>query len=113
MVSATQCPDASIAWARTTERAGDGSTLTPDGLHHLYAGCEVWVPWEDVRGLVTTPTDFIVEVARPVVPTHHMLPVLGRRRVVSDQAVVLPRRGLPLPYQDKIALYSENRAARD
>jgi hypothetical protein len=33
--------------------------------------------------------------------------------VVSDQAVVLPRRGLPMPYQDKIALYSENRAARD
>ena len=104
-----------IAWAKTTGRAGDGTlTLTPDCVHQLYAGSEVFVPWEDVRGLVTTPTDFIVEITRPVVPVLHMMPLLGRRRVVSEEAVVLPRRGLPpLPYQDMIALYSENRAARD
>ncbi|TQM57381.1 hypothetical protein [Humibacillus xanthopallidus] len=104
-----------LAWARTTGRAGDGTlTLTPDGIHQLYAGSEVFVPWDDVRGLVTTPTDFIVETTRPVVPVHHMLPFMGRRSVVTPEAIALPRRHLPpLPYQEMVELYSTSAAARD
>jgi hypothetical protein len=105
-----------VGWCRATGRAGDGTiTLTPEGIHQLYAGSEVFVPWEDVRGLVTTPTDFIVETTQPVIPTQHMLPLVGgRRSVVTDDAIALPRRGLPpLPFQEMIHLYSTNPTARD
>ncbi|CAN7243568.1 hypothetical protein [Knoellia sp. LjRoot47] len=104
-----------IVWARFVGRAGDGTlTLTAEGLHQHHAGSEVFVPWEDVRGLVTTPTDLIVETTRPAVPTQRMLPLLGRRKVVQDDAVALPSRMLPpLPYQDMIALYSESVVARE
>src|SRR3954447_16937900 len=45
-----------LLWARTTGRAGDGTlTLTPEGLHQLHAGSQVFVPWDAVRGLVTPP----------------------------------------------------------
>jgi len=96
-------------------RSGDGTvTLTPEGLHQLHAGSEVFVPWDVVRGLVTTPTDLIVETTRPVVPVHHMLPWLERRSVVTEDAISLPRRNLPpLPYQEMVELYSTSPAARD
>ncbi|WP_404386472.1 hypothetical protein LL946_07840 [Knoellia locipacati] len=104
-----------VGWARATGRAGDGTlTFTPEGLYQLYGGSEVFVPWDVVRGLVTTPTDFIVETTRPVVPIHRMLPLFGRRGVVLDEAIGLPRRGLPpLPYQEMVALYATDEAARD
>jgi len=104
-----------LRWARATDRAGDGTvTLTPEGLHQLHAGSEVFVPWDVVRGLVTTPTDLIVETTRPVVPVHHMLPWLERRSVVTEDAISLPRRNLPpLPYQEMVELYSTSPAARD
>ena len=55
-----------LGWARATGRAGDGTvTLTPQGIHQLWAGSEVFVPWDDVRGVVTTRTDLIVETTRP------------------------------------------------
>ena len=98
-----------VGWCRATGRAGDGTiTMTPEGLHQRYAGSEVLIDWDDVRGLVTTPTDFIVETSRPVVPTQHMLPLVGGRRgVVAPEAVALPRRALPsLPFQAMIELYS-------
>ncbi len=105
-----------VGWCRATGRAGDGTiTLTPEGIHQLYAGSEVFVPWDDVRGLVTTPKDFVVETTRPVVPVQHMLPLVGgRRRSVGDAGVVLPRRNLPpLLYQDMIFLYASTPTARD
>ena len=104
-----------LGWARATGRAGDGTlTLTPEGIHQLWAGSDVFVPWEDVCGLVTTRTDFIVETTRPVVPVHHMPPFLSRRSVVTEGAVSLPRRNLPpLPFQEMIELYSTSSAARD
>lgn len=104
-----------LSWARATGRAGDGTlTLTPEGVHQLWAGSEVFVPWDDVRGLVTTRTDFIIETARPVVPVHHLPRVLSRRRIVADHAVSLPRRHLPpLPFQEMVELYSSSSTARD
>ena len=104
-----------LGWARATGRAGDGTlTLTPEGIHQLWAGSEVFVPWADVRGLVTTRTDFIVETTRPVVPVHHMPSFLSRRGVVTEGAVSLPKRNLPpLPFQEMIELYSTSSAARD
>lgn len=105
-----------LGWCRATGRAGDGTiTLTPEGIHQLYAGSEVFIPWENVRGLVTTSSDFIVETTRPVIPTQHMLPLVGgRRAVVRDDAIALPRRGLPpLPFQEIIHLYSTHSTARD
>ena len=104
-----------VGWCRVTGRAGDGTiTLTPEGIYQLYAGSEVFIDWDDVRGLVTTPTDFIVKTSRPVVPVQHMLPLVGGRRgVVTDDAVALPSRGLaPLPFQDMVYLYSTGPAAR-
>lgn len=105
-----------VGWCRVTGRAGDGTiTLTPEGIHQLYAGSEVFIDWDHVRGLVTTPKDFIVETTRPVIPTRHMLPgVAGRRGFVMDDAITLPRSGLPpLPFQDMIYQYSTSPAARD
>jgi hypothetical protein len=104
-----------LGWSRASGRAGDGTvTLTPEGIHQLWAGSEVFVPWDDVRGLVTTRTDFIVETTRPVVPVHHMPPFLSPRSVVTEGAVSLPRRNLPpLPFQEMIELYSTSPAARD
>jgi len=104
-----------LVWARTTGRAGDGTlTFTPEGLHQLLAGSEVFVPWDAVRGLVTTPQDFIVETTRPVVPVHHMPTWLGRRNVVTADAISLPRQNLPpLPYQEMVELYSTSPAARE
>ena len=105
-----------VGWCRVTGRAGDGTiTLTPEGIHQLYAGSEVFIDWDDVRGLVTTPKDFIVETTRPVIPTQHMLPLVGgRRSLVMDDAITLPRRGLPpLPFQDMVYLYSTSSTARD
>jgi hypothetical protein len=98
-----------IGWCRLTGRAGDGTvTLTRDGIHKLYAGSEVFIEWEDVCGLVTSPTDFIVETTRPVEPVLHMPRLLGRRRVWPD-AVALPRGSLPpLPFQEMVWLYSTN-----
>ena len=103
-----------LMWSRTSGRAGDGTIiLTPEGIHQLWAGSEVSIPWDQVRGLVTTPTDFIVETTAPVVPTHHMPPFLSRRSVVRADAVSLPRRNLPsLPFQEMVELYSTSRAAR-
>jgi len=84
-----------LAWSRATGRAGDGTlTLTPEGVHQLCAGSEVFVPWDDVRGLVTTPTDFILETTRPAVPVHPMVPFLGRRKVVRPDAVDRARAAL-------------------
>ena len=105
-----------VGWCRATGRAGDGTiTLTPAGIHQRYAGSEVFIDWQDVRGLVTTPTDFIVETSHPVVPVQHMLPLVGGRRgVVTQDAVALPRRGLPpLPFQEMVELYATSPAARD
>ena len=104
-----------LGWARATGRAGDGTlTLTPEGIHQLWAGSEVFVLWDDVRGLVTTRTDLIVETTRPVVPVHHIPPFLSRRSIVTEGAVSLPRRNLPpLPFQEMIELYSTSSAARD
>ncbi|EAP97905.1 hypothetical protein JNB_13113 [Janibacter sp. HTCC2649] len=104
-----------VGWARVTGRAGDGTlTFTPEGLHQLYGGSEVFVPWDDVTGLVTTPTELIVETTRPVVPVHHMLPLFGRRGVVRHDAIGLPHRQLPLlPYQEMVWLYATSSAARD
>ena len=104
-----------LGWARATGRAGDGTlTLTPEGIHQLWAGSEVFVPWDDVHGLVTTRTELIVETTRPVVPVHHMPPLLSRRSIVTEAAVSLPRRNLPpLPFQEMIELYSTSSAARD
>ena len=104
-----------LGWARATGRAGDGTvTLTPEGIHQLWAGSEVFVPWDDVRALVTTRTDLIVETTRPVVPVHHMPPFLSRRSIVTEGAVSLPRRNLPpLPFQEMVELYSTSSAARD
>ena len=85
-----------LGWCRATGRAGDGTlTLTPDGIHQLWAGSEVFVPWDDVRGLVTTPKDFVVRTAVPVVPAHRMPAFLSRRSVVMDDAISLPRRTQP------------------
>jgi hypothetical protein len=104
-----------LSWARATGRAGDATiTLTPEGIHQLYAGSEVFIPWDDVCGLVTTPTDLIVETTEPVVPAHHMPPFLGRRTIVAAGAVSLPTRSLaPLPYPEMIELYSTSEPARD
>jgi hypothetical protein len=104
-----------LGWARATGRAGDGTvTLTPQGIHQLWAGSEVFVPWDDVRGVVTTRTDLIVETTRPVVPVHHMPPFLSRRSIVTEGAVSLPRRNLPpLPFHEMIQLYTANAAARE
>ena len=104
-----------LGWARATGRAGDGTlTLTPEGIHQLWAGSEVFVPWDDVRGLVTTRTDLIVETARPVVPVHHIPPFLSRRSIVTEGAVSLPRRNLPpLPFHEMIERYSTSSAARN
>jgi hypothetical protein len=103
-----------LVWSRTSGRAGDGTIiLTPDGIHQLWAGSEVSIPWDDVRGLVTTPTDYIVETTAPVRQLHHMPPFLSRRRVVTADAVSLPRRNLPtLPFQEMVELYSTSPAAR-
>lgn len=103
-----------LAWSRTSGCAGDGTlTLTPEGIHQLWAGSEVFITWDDVRGLVTTRTDFIVETGAPVGPIHHMPPFLSRRSVVTEDAVSLPRRNLPpLPFQEMVELYSRSRAAR-
>ena len=104
-----------LGWARATGRAGDGTvTLTPQGIHQLWAGSEVFVPWDDVRGVVTTRTDLIVETTRPVVPVHHMPPFLSPRSIVTAGAVSLPRRNLPpLPFHEMIQQYSAQAAARD
>ena len=103
-----------LAWSRTSGRAGDGTlTLTPEGIHQLWAGSEVFIRWDDVSGLVTTRTDFIVETAAPVVAVHHMPPFLSRRNVVTEDAVSMPRRNLPpLPFQEMVELYSTTPAAR-
>ncbi len=104
-----------LGWCRATGRAGDGTlTLTPEGIHQLWAGSEVFVPWDDVRGLVTSRADFIVETTRPVVPVHHLPPFLSPRRVVTEGAVSLPRRNLPpLPFQEMVELYATSPVARD
>jgi hypothetical protein len=105
-----------IMWARATDRAGDGTlTLTPEGLHQRYSGSEVFVPWDAVRGLVTTRTDFIVETTMPIVPAQHMWSFRRRRRsVLTADAISLPRQNLPpLPYQEMVELYSTTPAARD
>ncbi len=103
-----------LAWSRTSGRSGDGTLiLTREGIHQVYAGSEVFVPWDDVRGLVTTPTDFIVETTAPVRPLHHMPAFLSRRSVETADAVSLPRRNLPaLPFQEMVELYSTSPAAR-
>ena len=71
------------------------------------------MPWDDVRGLVTTPKDLIVETRRRVRP-RRSLPLLGGRRSVQrDDAVSLPYRFLPpLPYQEMIELYATSPASR-
>ena len=104
-----------LVWARATGRAGDGTlTLTPEGLHQRYSGSDVFVPWDVVRGLVTTRTDFIVETTMPVVPVQHMWSFGWRRSVVTADAISLPRQNLPpLPYQEMVELYSTTPAARD
>lgn len=103
-----------LGWARATGRAGDGTvTLTPAGIYQFWAGSEILVPWDDVRGLVTTPKDLIVETRRRVRP-RRSLPLLGGRRSVQrDDAVSLPYRFLPpLPYQEMIELYATSPASR-
>lgn len=104
-----------LMWSRSSGRAGDGTiTLTPDGIHQLWAGSEVSIPWDHVRGLVTTPRDFIVETTAPPRQIHHLPPFLSRRTVVTADAISLPRRNLPpLPFQEMVELYSTSAAARD
>jgi len=97
-----------LSWARTTGRAGDGTlTLTAEGIHQLWAGSDVFVPWDDVRGLVTTPKEFIVETRHPV-RHRRTLPLLGgRRKIFQADAISLPHAFLPsLPYQEMIELYA-------
>jgi hypothetical protein len=101
-------------WAHATGRAGDGTvTLTPEGIHQLWGGSEVLVPWDEVRGLVTTPKDLIVETLHRVRP-RQTLPLLGGRRAIEqDDAVSLPSWFLPpLPYQEMIELYATSQASR-
>ena len=43
-----------------------------------------------------------------------MWPIMGRRGVVTPEAVALPRRHLPpLPYQEMVELCATSAAARD
>ena len=101
-------------WAQATGRAGDGTvTLTPQGIHQLWGSSEVLVPWDDVRGLVTTPKELIVETRRHVRP-RRTLPLLGGRRTIEQaEAVSLPYAFLPaLPYQEMIELYATSPASR-
>jgi hypothetical protein len=103
-----------LGWAQATGRAGDGTlTLTSAGIHQFWAGSEIHVPWDDVRGLVTTPKVLIVETRRRVQP-RRSLPLLGgRRSVQQDHAVSLPYRFLPpLPYQEMIERYATSPASR-
>jgi hypothetical protein len=101
-------------WAHATGRAGDGTiTLTPNGIHQLWGGSEVLVPWDDVQGLVCTPKELIIETRRRVHP-RRTLPLLGGRRTVEqDAAVSMPYGFLPpLPYQEMIERYSTSPTAR-
>lgn len=103
-----------LSWARATGRAGDGTlTLTPEGMHQLWAGSDVFVPWDDVRGLVTTPKELIVETRRPA-RRRRTLPLLGgRRKVVQADAVSIPHAFLPpLPYQEMVELYATTPGSR-
>ena len=103
-----------LAWARATGRAGDGTlTLTVEGIHQLWGGSDVFVPWDDVRGLVTTRREFIVETHRPA-RRRRTLPLLGgRRRIVQADAISMPHTFLPpLPYQEMIELYATVPEAR-
>ena len=102
-------------WAHATGRAGDGTIrLTPNGIHQLWGGSELLVPWDEVRGLVTTPKELIIETRRRVQP-RRTLPLLGGRRAVEeDAAVSMPHRFLPpLPYQEMIEMYSTSPTARE
>ncbi|MDQ0372636.1 hypothetical protein [Cellulomonas humilata] len=103
-----------LGWARATGRAGDGTlTLTAEGIHQLWAGSDVFVPWDDVRGLVTTPQELIVETRRPA-RQRRTLPLLGgRRKVLQADAVSIPHASLPaLPYQEMVELYATNPESR-
>jgi hypothetical protein len=103
-----------LGWARATGRAGDGTlTLTPEGIHQLWGGSDVFVPWDDVRGLVTTPRLLIVETRRPA-RRRRTLPLLGgRRTILQADAVSIPHSFLPaLPYQEMVELYATSPEAR-
>ena len=103
----------SAGLVRPGEQGTAPCTLTPAGIYQFWGGSEILVPWDDVRGLVTTPKDLIVETRRRVRP-RRSLPLLGGRRSVQrDDAVSLPYRFLPpLPYQEMIELYATSPASR-
>ena len=103
-----------LSWARATGRAGDGTlTFTAEGIHQLWAGSDVFVPWDDVRGLVTTPTQLIVETRRPA-RHRRTLPLLGgHRKVFQADGVSIPHGFLPpLPYQEMVELYATSPESR-
>ena len=103
-----------LGWARATGRAGDGTlTLTADGIHQLWGGSDVFVPWDDVRGLVTTPRELIVETRHPA-RRRRTLPLLGgRRAIVQADAISIPHAFLPaLPYQEMVELYATSPGSR-
>ena len=98
-----------LGWARATGRAGDGTlTLTSAGIHQFWAGSEILVPWDDVRGLVTTPKVLIVETRRRVQP-RRSLPLLGGRRSRPAR----PCRVAALPVPAAAALPRDDRAVRN
>lgn len=102
------------SWALATGRTGDGTlTFTAEGIHQLWSASEIFVPWDDVRGLVTTPKDFIVETTHPVQHRRTLPLVGGHRRVRLEDAVSLPHTFLPLlPYQEMVELYATNPESR-
>ena len=74
-----------VAWTRATGRMGDGTlTLTPEGMHQLIGGSEVFVPWDTVRGMVTTPQELIIETTEPVVPVLHTPRIARTKRIVEQ-----------------------------
>ena len=103
-----------LSWARATGRAGDGTlTLTAEGIHQLWGGSDVFVPWDDVRGLVTTRRELIVETRRPARQRRTLPLVGGRRAIVQADAISMPHAFLPpLPYQEMIELYATDPGSR-
>ncbi len=103
-----------VAWGRTSGRFGDGTiTLTPEGLHQRAGGSDVLIPWDDVRGLVSTPQQLIVETDLAVRPVRVLPRLFGPKRVLTEDAIGLPSSNLPpMPWPEMLHLYGEDPAAR-
>jgi hypothetical protein len=104
-----------LVWARASGRAGDGTvTMTPEGIHQLWVASEVFVPWEDVRGLVTTPKELIVETRPPPHPPH---PAPAWRQASGRPARCHrppspPSASAALPADDRAVLHQAGRPRR-